>query len=384
MPLSKIEQGQTMRLSRSSLSKIIVINIAIAALTGCNDSSDATDENNTQLTPRFIQTQMGMDMPMGMQAPDEMLLQDMNTSLEWINGNNGIDGVPSGLASIPEGTLRSDALDEAFLFCENVTFATHADWRVPTALEAQDMIQLASLDEFAPVYADDLIPQIIGYTDGLSDVKTITTRNKPPKGVLQEWADEKTDVKCVRSFISMEMMQQMLDMMQDMADNNIPRFEQVDMGMDMPMDMRAPNEMMLRDAMTNLEWTDGNNELPAVNSGLSTVNAATVEEAQTFCADLTFATHDDWRLPSAWEAEEMVKATLMMGITPVYSNIDSDYLAATGRDDTHHVRVNTHNRPPEGETGLLDVEIGLEVKCVRTFLPMMPVSDTDTGSTMMQ
>jgi len=319
---------------------------------------------------------------MGMRAPNEMLLQDMQTMIEWTDGNNGMMGVQTGLNTIPGGTMKSAAMDEAYLFCENLTFATHADWTVPTAAQAQEMINFAPLDGFMPVYADGMTQQIIGYTADMNDIKTVTTQNNMPKGMMQDWSNSMTDVKCTRTFLSMAQMQMMIDMMQQMADNNTPRFDRVDMGMDMPMGMRAPNEMLLRDAFTNLEWTGGNNGMMGVKTGMTTVTADTVGMAKTFCEDLTFGTHTDWRLPNAAEAEEMVKGMQMSGMTPVYTNMNSTLMVATGRNDMHYVHVNTHNMAPAGETGLLNAEMGMEVKCIRTLMPMMGGSSSSSSSMM--
>ena len=132
-----------------------------------------------------------------------------------------------------------------------------------------------------------------------------------------------------------------------------------------PMTMMDQN--IMRDANTNLEWVNGN-AVANVPSGClpmpSGKDAADVlNTATNHCDALSFASHEDWRVPTITEIQEFTVAMKDAGLTPFYANPACPRLVGLDTNGTIQT-INTHNTDPIGKINDW-IKLNAGVRCVR-------------------
>jgi len=135
----------------------------------------------TMSTSRFV--------PMTMN--NNVIMQDMTTNLEWVNGSGGCHPMTSGKTS-------QEAFTEAEGHCDALTFAGHTDWRVPTIGEIQTFTVDMDMAGITPFYQNPSCPRVVGYDDTNTTLKNTNTHNTPPIGMISDWATLNAGVRCVR------------------------------------------------------------------------------------------------------------------------------------------------------------------------------------------
>jgi hypothetical protein len=68
---------------------------------------------------------------------------------------------------MPPGLATDGVIVEAQLFCENLNFSTHTDWRVPSVFEIQQYTVNMKSSGLIPFYQNPQCPRVVGInTDG--------------------------------------------------------------------------------------------------------------------------------------------------------------------------------------------------------------------------
>ncbi len=181
--------------------------IAFLLLIGCSDS----DPNNTDPT---VAEDTNMDQvendPGGssmngrfssMTMNEEIVMRDSETNLEWVNGLTPSSTKPeTGCHPMPPGLATDGVIAEAQFFCENLDFATHTDWRVPSTSEIQKYTADMKSSGLIPFYQNPQCPRVVGIdSDGaILSVSTVNTHNTPPTGTINDWEARNAGVRCVR------------------------------------------------------------------------------------------------------------------------------------------------------------------------------------------
>ncbi len=170
-----------MKCSKYVLS-ILAIGVVSILFTGCDSSSSSND------TKRFI----------SMSMMDQDIMQDSNTGLEWVNGTQ-IAGVESGCLPVAPGSNVDEINAIALNHCDNLMFAGHSDWRIPSITEIQEFTVEMKNVGMTPFYANPACPRLVGL-DTNNTIETINTHNTDPIGMINPWIDLNAGVRCVRVF----------------------------------------------------------------------------------------------------------------------------------------------------------------------------------------
>ena len=128
---------------------------------------------------------------------DEITLIDKTTKLQWVNGSEfkKVDGC-KGFPKKPKNT-QAFIKKAVLAHCEELTFAGHNDWRVPTSSENQRFVMATKSANITPYYTIKACPRVIG-TRG-DKVVTTNTHNTKPMGEINAWVDGTNGgVRCVR------------------------------------------------------------------------------------------------------------------------------------------------------------------------------------------
>ena len=110
----------------------------------------------------------------------------------------------------------------------------------------------------------------------------------------------------------------------------------------------------LLDLETNLLWVNDVNAC----SPLGAPNDNTAMLAMQYCDDLVFQGHEDWRMPTADEAGELITAALEEAVDLVYQNPGCPAVITMGG-----VAVETHNGDNPGDVTEMPPSLG--IRCVR-------------------
>ena len=128
------------------------------------------------------------------------------------------------------------------------------------------------------------------------------------------------------------------------------------------------DEITLTDTKTKLEWVNGS-EFKEFDGCKGFPKKPTNTEAfirksvLDHCEGLTFAGHNDWRVPTATENQRFVIATKSANITPYYTIKACPRVIGTKGDKV--VTTNTHNTKPMGEINAWVDGTNGGVRCVR-------------------
>ena len=110
----------------------------------------------------------------------------------------------------------------------------------------------------------------------------------------------------------------------------------------------------LIDESTGLEWVNDENAC----SPLGAPTADTPTQAREFCDSLSFAGHDDWRMPSVAEASELITGAMDDGFALTYQNPACPAVVAMGG-----TYIMTHNGSVPGAVTTMPPSVG--IRCVR-------------------
>lgn len=163
---------------------VLVVSVLIV---GCGSSSN----DNSSNVERFTKVTVNGDT----------LEQDNTKKLQWV-GSAGADG--NACQANPVADMEVGAVASANDHCFSLVFASHDDWRAPTAAEQSDMIKEMRSAGQTPFYTVPSCPRLMG-VDGAT-ATAVNTHNVEPVGGLTAWpmllALPKTNygVKCVRVF----------------------------------------------------------------------------------------------------------------------------------------------------------------------------------------
>ena len=130
----------------------------------------------------------------------------------------------------------------------------------------------------------------------------------------------------------------------------------------------ANDEITLTDKTTKLQWVNGS-EFKDVDGCKGFPKKPTNTEVfikkavLAHCEKLTFAGHNDWRVPKASENQRFVIATKSANITPYYTIKACPRVIGTRGDKV--VTTNTHNTKPMGEINAWVDGTNGGVRCVR-------------------
>lgn len=133
---------------------------------------------------------------------EEIVIQDSQTGLEWVNGlsPNSNKGV-TGCNPMPSGLSTDGVIMEAENFCENLSFGTHNDWRVPTTAEIKKYTVDIDAAGIIPFYQNPSCPRVVGIdiNGAVKTPSTVNTHNTNPVGGVNAWASKNAGARCVRA-----------------------------------------------------------------------------------------------------------------------------------------------------------------------------------------
>jgi hypothetical protein len=188
--------------------KMTVIMVALSAslliFSGCGDSdNNTTIENNetNQTESNTTETNSTVRFESEFIAGDKVE-RDNQTKLEWIGSIGTLSSacMPNVVADAEETEVEASKAH-----CENLTFAGHSDWRVPTSAENSAYIKAMQDAGKTPYYLSSTCPRVIG-VDSNTSAQVVNTHNSDPVGAITPWSTflESTitsfGVKCVRDF----------------------------------------------------------------------------------------------------------------------------------------------------------------------------------------
>lgn len=135
--------------------------------------------------------------------------------------------------------------------------------------------------------------------------------------------------------------------------------------------MTMLNQIVMRDANTNLEWVNGN-AIASVPSGCLPMPPGkdatdVLNTATNHCDALSFASHEDWRVPTINEIQEFTVSMKEAGLTPFYANPACPRLVGLDKDGKIQT-INTHNTNPIGKINNWS-KLNAGVRCVRAVQP---------------
>ncbi len=149
---------------------------------GCGSSSSSnTDDSSNNNSDRFKSVTM----------MNQIVMQDKTTSLEWVNGSGGCH-------PMTPGKTQAVALAESLKHCDDLVYAGHSDWRVPTPNEIKEFNVEMGEAGITPFYANPSCPRVVGLNDRATDLSTVSTHNTPPIGTVAAWMNSNAGVRCVR------------------------------------------------------------------------------------------------------------------------------------------------------------------------------------------
>ena len=129
----------------------------------------------------------------------QIILEDSHSKLEWVNGKDKKSSVKDGFKGFPESknNIELTIKNESKKYCEELTFATYKDWRVPTAQEHQDLIQATEKENFSLDYTLKDSPRVIAISN--NKLTTINTHNSKPTAKIIPWENgQVAELRCVR------------------------------------------------------------------------------------------------------------------------------------------------------------------------------------------
>jgi len=129
----------------------------------------------------------------------QIILQDNYSKLEWVNGKDENSSIADGFKKFPKNkdNIAITIKNESKKYCEELTFATYKDWRVPTVEEHQTLIQTAKEQNFSLYYTFKECPRVIAISD--NKLATINTHNTQPTAKIIPWKEGQAGgLRCVR------------------------------------------------------------------------------------------------------------------------------------------------------------------------------------------
>lgn len=179
--------------------KLLIASLLISSIMiGCGDSNDtdSTGDSTTNSSMNGSENNTGNDTTpttrfVTASLDNQNTMQDTTTNLEWVNGMGGCHPM------VP-GKTESVAFVEAELHCEELVFATHGDWRVPTIEEIQTFTVEMQNEALVPFYQNAACPRVVGYNEDNTTILNTNTHNTNPIGTITPWAELNAGVRCVR------------------------------------------------------------------------------------------------------------------------------------------------------------------------------------------
>ena len=168
-----------MQLSVSTLLGSLLLSSFVVGCGGSDSDSDSETPSSTRFKPVTMMNQI--------------VMQDNTTKLEWVNGAGGCHPMTSG-------KTEAVALAESVDHCDNLVYASHTDWRVPTSEEIQVFNNEMANAGKVPFYANPACPRVVGVNDRATNLSTVNTHNTPPLGTISAWVNSNAGVRCVRGF----------------------------------------------------------------------------------------------------------------------------------------------------------------------------------------
>jgi len=129
--------------------------------------------------------------------------------------------------------------------------------------------------------------------------------------------------------------------------------------------MTINNDIVMQDTQTKLEWANGPAGCNPMTPGKSAIEAFNISE--NHCSMMSFASHEDWRVPTIGEIQKFTVDMNTSGLKPYYQNPACPRVVGYNDDNTTLQNTNTHNTPPIGiVTDWTNLNAG--VRCVRNIL----------------
>ena len=105
------------------------------------------------------------------------------------------------------------------------------------------------------------------------------------------------------------------------------------------------NNTLLYDSANKIEWVNGS---PGCKPTLINSQSEAFNTSKEYCANLSFASFTDWRLPTVKEAQEFIVETEKANILPYYESKGCPRLIGYNGDKTKVQTATTHNLQPSG------------------------------------
>ena len=147
----------------------------ITSSSTCNLNTDGTMN-----TARFVDKTIN----------NQTVLIDSANNIEWVNSAPGCK--PTVIK------LQTEAYDTSKKYCEDLSFASYSDWRLPSINEVKTFLVDTEKAGIVPHYQNKGCPRLIGFNADKTKVQTATTHNLKPSGRIKDWEGLNAGIRCVR------------------------------------------------------------------------------------------------------------------------------------------------------------------------------------------
>jgi hypothetical protein len=129
-------------------------------------------------------------------------------------------------------------------------------------------------------------------------------------------------------------------------------------------------QIILQDSHTKLEWVNGRDKNSSVEDGYknfpkskSNIAVTIKNESKRYCKELTFATYNDWRVPTPQEHQALIQATEKENFPLYYSNLETPRVIAIS--DNKLTTIDTNNSQPVAKIIPWENQQEAGLRCVR-------------------
>jgi len=204
----------------------------------------------------------------------EPVVTDNVSGLAWTGCRAGVSGEGCG-----QGSARDLAWPEAFAWCDHADYGGFGDWRLPSRFELFSIVDLSTA---GPAMDTDAFPAAQGIWFWTSSVRAgMTTAawriNFNDGAAATDSKDSLMAVRCVRGMYKGERAV-------------LNRFMRT-----------SSNQPVVTDALTGLQWQGCSAGSTGGDCSSGTADQLDWSGALSRCEELSWAGHDDWRLPDIRE-----------------------------------------------------------------------------------
>ncbi|MFO8070297.1 MAG: DUF1566 domain-containing protein [Polyangia bacterium] len=209
-------------------------------------------------------------------------MEDNVTGLVWqgcVRGQSGDDCSQGEVLSVV-------TWEEALAYCDELSWGGHRDWRLPDKYELQSTVDYISY----PVIDEEAFPETPTYQIWSSSTHIL---DESPAG--NAWVLDSTGGLFNKNKYQTDTDDYYFDHISVRCVHDGPLQEQ-----QIEPSLEA-GDRVVTDSLTGLMWQGCPRGLSGESCGAGSATTSDWQEALAYCQDLSWAGHDDWRLPNVKE-----------------------------------------------------------------------------------